>query len=788
MRNSKNSQEKNINKKNSISEIIYSLKKEDIILLVMDFLKNEGYIRSYVSLEMESGFNLYNYDENLAVLRGFILDGDWEEAEKSLEIFKSKKNFPYKNLIFEIRKEKLIEEVEAQQKDGTFDNLAKELKDLQDLGCNKEFNNLMDYLKETEHDGRNDPVSRRLEIFNEIRKQIIFQYPITKNEENIKPNKLKEILSKIIEKFLPSSNNLNKNNNIYNLKDFEALLKIKLEHENINTNNILDNDTNKNTIIHNNSINNYKDKDSFNSNRSKRKNNSKIKNPKSAIERLAETYDDLDLYIPDEDIDNKKSKTQTRKAMDKNENRVNKNIKGKKNFTKENYKYIKNIIRGKKNHKKEVKKNNSFSKSSRSNKSNKRNKIDNNKDENINLDLNLKVKTLTNNTKTEYYSNKILDAGLSDLDQDEYFLKNCYDYYDYDINSLTLKKVISDTHPIRCCCFSPKGNYFAIGTNSKSVKIYDLSYILDSFSKKINNMLYTQIPPNKQNNTNSILSNTKLNKESISLFYEQKNYHFGSIFSIDWSPSGRLIATGSNDKTIKLMNISDLYTINTNNKKIINENETQEMQITGNQGTVRSLCFEPGNDNILLSANSGENVIKIWDTLRGVNIGCLEGHNSDVNSVKWSNDSQLFASCGLDKTVRFWDIREHKNINILSAIQYANINDFAVLCKTNSNIIAVGHTDGLMTIWDYSKQSVIKEIYGHNEQIRSVAFSPDGKYLLSGAFDAKIKIYDVKNNFNFIGEIEHNDKVVSCKWHPEIPLIVSTSADKTARVWIPSKF
>ena len=788
MRNSKNSQEKNTNKKNSNSEIIYSLKKEDIILLVMDFLKNEGYIRSYVSLEMESGFNLYNYDENLAVLRGFILDGDWEEAEKSLEIFKSKKNFPYKNLIFEIRKEKLIEEVEAQQKDGTFDNLAKELKDLQDLGCNKEFNNLMDYLKETEHDGMNDPVSRRLEIFNEIRKQIIFQYPITKNEENIKPNKLKEILSKIIEKFLPSSKNLNKNNNIYNLKDFEALLKIKLEPENINTNNILDNDTNKNTIIHNNSINNYKDKDSFNSNRSKRKNNSKIKNPKSAIERLAETYDDLDLYIPDEDIDNKKSKTQTRKTMDKNENRVNKNIKGKKSFTKENYKYIKNIIRGKKNHKKEVKKNNSFSKSSRSNKSNKRNKIDNNKDENINLELNLKVKTLANNTKTEYYSNKILDAGLSDLDQDEYFLKNCYDYYDYDINSLTLKKVISDTHPIRCCCFSPKGDYFAIGTNSKSVKIYDLSYILDTFSKKINNMLYTQIPPNKQNNTNSILSNTKLNKESISLFYEQKNYHFGSIFSIDWSPSGRLIATGSNDKTIKLMNISDLYTINTNNKKIINENETQEMQITGNQGTVRSLCFEPGNDNILLSANSGENVIKIWDTLRGVNIGCLEGHNSDVNSVKWSNDSQLFASCGLDKTVRFWDIREHKNINILSAIQYANINDFAVLCKTNSNIIAVGHTDGLMTIWDYSKQSVIKEIYGHNEQIRSVAFSPDGKYLLSGAFDAKIKIYDVKNNFNFIGEIEHNDKVVSCKWHPEIPLIVSTSADKTARVWIPSKF
>ena len=334
MINDKNTQEKNINKSNTNQEIIYSLKKEDIILLMMDFLKNEGYDRTYVSLEQESGINLYNYDENLGILRGFILDGDWEEAEKSLEIFKSKKNFPFKNLIFDIRKEKLIEEVEAQQKDGTFDGLAKELKDLQDLGCNKEFNNLMDYLKETEHDVLNETISRRLEIFNKIRKQITFQYPITKNEINIKPNKLKEIFSKIIEKFLVFSKNIKNNNNIFNLKDFEDLLKIQVEQENLNINNPLDNDTNKNTIIHNNSINNYKDKDSFNesknkSNKNKIKNNSKIKKGKSAMERLAETYDDLDLYIQDEDIDNKKNKTQKKKNTVKTENNVNKEIKNK---------------------------------------------------------------------------------------------------------------------------------------------------------------------------------------------------------------------------------------------------------------------------------------------------------------------------------------------------------------------------------------------------------------------------------------------------------------------------
>ena len=775
-------QEKNINKSNTNSNILYQIKKEDLILLIMDFLKNEGYDRTYVSLEEESGINLYNYDENLAILRGFILDGDWEEAEKSLEIFKNKKNFPFKNLIFEIRKEKLIEEVEAQQKDGTFDGLAKELKDLEDLGCNDEFKNLMDYLKETEHDVLNEAISRRLEIFNKIRKQIAFQYPITNNEINIQPNKLKQIFSNIIEKFLIFNKNSKKENNIYNLKEIENLLKIKIEIENI-----MDSDTNKNTIIYNNSLNNYKD--SFNESKNnsiKRKNNSNIRNRKSAMERLAETYDDLDIYIQDDvsdNINNNKSKTQKKNTSNKKENRVNKNINSKKSFTKQNTNYLKDIINDKKKVKKEPIKHNSFSKSSKSSKSN----IKENKKIDKKSDKNYKVKTYTNNQKINYYSNQILDSGLSDLDQDEYFFKNCYDYYNYDITSLYLKKVITDTHPIRCCCFSPKGDYFAIGTNSKSVKIFDLSNVLDSFTKR-NNNIFPQIPINRQSNANSLISNSKTNKESISLLFEQKNYHFGSIFSIDWSPSGHLIATGSNDKTIKLMTIPELYLTNNNEKKILDENETTEMQITGNQGTVRSLCFEPNNDIILLSANSGENTIKIWDTIKGINIGYLEGHNSDVNSVKWSNDSQLFASCGLDKTVRFWDIRERKNINILSAIQYADINDIAVLSSSHNIIVAVGHTDGLMTIWDYSKQCVIKEIYEHNEQIRSVAFSPDGKYLLSGAFDAKIKIYDINNNFNFIGEIEHGDKVVSCKWHPDIPLIISTSADKTARVWLPSKF
>ena len=295
----------------------------------MDYLKNEGYDRTYVSLEEESGINLYNYDENLAILRGFILDGDWEEAEKSLESFQNEKNFPFKNLIFEIRKEKLIEEIDTQQTDGTFDGLAKELKDLQDLGCNNEFNNLMDYLKETEHDVLNNIISRRLDIFNKIREQITFQYPISENELNISPNKLKEILSKICEKLIILTKSKFDNKNSLTVKDLDNLLKIKIEDINCAR---IDTDPNRNTIIYN-SNNNCKDSfkttdlNESNNNNNTERNKSKIKSTKSRLERLAETYDDLDLHLQYEDSETKNLKNRKKsKKSEKKEKQEQTNI------------------------------------------------------------------------------------------------------------------------------------------------------------------------------------------------------------------------------------------------------------------------------------------------------------------------------------------------------------------------------------------------------------------------------------------------------------------------------
>lgn len=78
-------------------------------------------------------------------------------------------------------------------------------------------------------------------------------------------------------------------------------------------------------------------------------------------------------------------------------------------------------------------------------------------------------------------------------------------------------------------------------------------------------------------------------------------------------------------------------------------------------------------------------------------------------------------------------------------------------------------------------------INAHQSEVRGVSFTVDGKYLASAGFDSQIVITDTSDldNPTTVKTLNHDDKVVSVRWHPFLPMLLSTSADKTARIWYP---
>jgi WD40 repeat protein len=109
---------------------------------------------------------------------------------------------------------------------------------------------------------------------------------------------------------------------------------------------------------------------------------------------------------------------------------------------------------------------------------------------------------------------------------------------DNTISNLVQKAILVDMQPIRTACFSPRGDHIALGTNSKSLKICALPSLHDEDDEDLS--------PNMR-------SDEQGKSHQINIIFEQQNHHNGSLYCVDWSRTSRLIASGSNDKTIKLL-------------------------------------------------------------------------------------------------------------------------------------------------------------------------------------------------------------------------------------------
>ena len=81
-----------------------------------------------------------------------------------------------------------------------------------------------------------------------------------------------------------------------------------------------------------------------------------------------------------------------------------------------------------------------------------------------------------------------------------------------------------------------------------------------------------------------------------------------------------------------------------------------------------------------------------------------------------------------------------------------------------------------------------KTVTIHSDDCRSVEFDPSCRYFASTSFDQTCKLYDIANQKVTATLKAHVDKIVLAKWHPFFPLLISTSADGTVKVFASKTF
>lgn len=193
---------------------------------------------------------------------------------------------------------------------------------------------------------------------------------------------------------------------------------------------------------------------------------------------------------------------------------------------------------------------------------------------------------------------------------------------------------------------------------------------------------------------------------------------FESINSIVFSPDGNIIASASNDKTVRLWSPHTGLLLQT---------------LTEHTKSVNSVIFSPDGDTLI---SAGDDGIRVWNSNTAESSNFIE---IPARCVVFSPDGKTFVSSSSDG-IRVWEAQTRK---LLKMIEGYSDSVSSVVYSPDGNTIASGNLNHNIHLWDANTGRIIKTLTGHTDIITSVVYSPDENTIATGSYDNTIRLWDV---------------------------------------------
>jgi len=257
--------------------------------------------------------------------------------------------------------------------------------------------------------------------------------------------------------------------------------------------------------------------------------------------------------------------------------------------------------------------------------------------------------------------------------------------------------------------------------------------------------------------------------------------HEQDVITVAFSPDGRTLASGSSDKTLKLWAIT---------------NDREPRTLRGHVGEVMGVAFSP-NGNTLVSCGAGRD-LKLWDVVSGRELRTMRGNTGSVNAVAFSPDGGTIVTGGSniytggtivsggadsyteDNSLKLWDAASGRKLRTLKGHEGEVL---AVAFSPDGRTIVSGDRAKTLKIWDVASGQELRTLKGHDKEVYAVTFSPDSRTIVSASWDSSLKLWDAASGRERRTLRGHNGMVLSVAFSPDGRTIASGDGYSCLKLW-----